>query len=226
MTGMAFENPLIIGASGGIGSAVAARLGRCGAVEPLSRARHGFDLLDEASIKCAAARLSGGTFDFIFIATGQLAADAGGPERSFREVDIEAMNALFAVNATGPALIIKHFAPLLDPDKRSVLAFLSARIGSIGDNRLGGWMSYRASKAALNQIVKCAAIEIARTRPEAIILALHPGTIETAMTRGHARGRYTASPDACAEQLLNVCERATPKMSGGFYAYDGSPIPW
>jgi NAD(P)-dependent dehydrogenase (short-subunit alcohol dehydrogenase family) len=109
---------------------------------------------------------------------------------------------------------------------RSEFAFLAARVGSIGDNRLGGWMSFRASKAALNQIVRCAAIEAVRGNPEAIVIALHPGTIDTAMTRDFARGRFTVSADACATALLDVIDRLDQGASGAFLAYDGTQIPW
>ncbi|NJL18651.1 MAG: SDR family oxidoreductase, partial [Nitrospira sp.] len=142
----------------------------------------------------AAARLAGRFFDLIFVATGILENDDARPEKSFAELSPEAMARVFAANAVGPALVFKHFAGLLPLKERSVIAVLSARVGSIGDNRLGGWMSYRASKAALNQIVRCAAIELKRTRPEAVALALHPGTIETALTEKYAKGRFTATP--------------------------------
>lgn len=192
----------------------------------LSRSADGFDLTDEASIASAAARLDGRSFDFIFIATGVLESGGARPEKSFAELAPEAMARVYAANAIGPALAFKHLAPLLPAKGRSVIAFLSARVGSIGDNRLGGWMSYRASKAALNQIVRCAAIELRRTRPEAIALTLHPGTIGTALTEKYAGGRFTATPEECAENLLRVCAFATPEMSGRFFDYDGAEIAW
>ncbi|MFN0023367.1 MAG: SDR family NAD(P)-dependent oxidoreductase [Parvularculaceae bacterium] len=218
-----FTSALVIGASGGIGAAIAQKLG---APARLSRREDGLDITDEGSVASAAKDLAGQEFDLIFVATGVLAAEGARPEKSFAEVEPESFARALAVNAIGPALVVKHFAPLLARKGHAVLAFLSARVGSIGDNRLGGWMSYRASKAALNQIVRCASVEIGRTRPGAVVLALHPGTIETALTRDHARGRYTATPDACAGQLLGVCASATPAMSGGFFAYDGAPIVW
>ncbi len=218
-----FTRALVIGASGGIGGAIAQHLD---APARLSRREDGFDITDEASIASAAKRFAGREFDLIFVATGVLASEGGRPEKAFAEFDPESFHRIITVNAVGPALVVKHFAPLLARNGPAVLGFLSARVGSIGDNRLGGWMSYRASTAALNQIVRCASVEIARARPEAVVLALHPGTIETALTRDHARGRYTATPDECAAQLLSVCASATPAMSGGFYAYDGAPIVW
>jgi NAD(P)-dependent dehydrogenase (short-subunit alcohol dehydrogenase family) len=217
---------LVIGASGGIGAALARRLAREGGVDTLSRTADGFDLADEGAIAEAAARLSERRYRIIVVATGILHSPGKRPEKSFAEIDPAGMGEVFRVNAIGPALIVRHFAPLLRDKAPSCLAFLSARVGSIGDNRLGGWMSYRASKAALNQIVRCAAIEIARTRPLAAVLALHPGTIETAMTLGHARGRFTASADDCADKLAALCLASTPEQSGRFLAYDGAEIDW
>lgn len=218
-----FSSPLIIGASGGIGAAVAERLP--GAVR-LSRRDDALDITDEASVRAAAARLNGASFDLIFVATGVLESEGARPEKSFAELSPEAMARVFAANAIGPALVFKYFAGLLPLKERGVIAFLSARVGSIGDNRLGGWMSYRASQAALNQIVRCAGAELKRTRPEAVALALHPGTIDTALTRKFAGGRFTAAPAECADNLLRVCATATPDMSGGFFAYDGAAIEW
>jgi NAD(P)-dependent dehydrogenase (short-subunit alcohol dehydrogenase family) len=223
---VSFSSPLVIGASGGIGAGVAAALERKAAVTRLSRRGDGFDITDEGSVAAAAARLESRRFDLIFVATGVLESAGARPEKSFAELDPAAMARVYAANALGPALVVKHFSPLLVAKERSVLAFLSARVGSIGDNRLGGWMSYRASKAALNQIVRCAAVELKRTRPEAIALALHPGTIDTALTKKYAGGRFTATPEECAENLLRVCAVATPEMSGRFYAYDGEAIEW
>ncbi|MFN3959188.1 MAG: SDR family NAD(P)-dependent oxidoreductase [Parvularculaceae bacterium] len=225
MTGFP-RSALVIGESGGIGGAVARRLEAAARVTRLSRRADEFDITSERSVAAAAARLQAERFDLIFVATGVLESAGAGPEKSFATLDPDAMARVYAVNAIGPALIVKHFAPLLPAKERSVIAFLSARVGSIGDNRLGGWMSYRASKAALNQIVRCASIELRRTRPEAIALALHPGTIDTALTRKYAGGRFTATPEECAENLLRLSTQATPEMSGRFFAYDGSEIAW
>ena len=136
------------------------------------------------------------------------------------------MAAQYALNAIGPALVLKHFASRLAKDRRAVIATLSARVGSIGDNRLGGWYGYRAAKAGLNQIVRTAAIEIARTRPRAIVLALHPGTVETALTAKYLGRRPAVTPDEAAANLLAVIAERTPQDSGGFFAWDGKPIPW
>ncbi len=217
---------LIIGDSGGIGGALAAALAARGAsVAGLSRRRDGFDLTDEATIARAAASVAG-PFELILDATGALEIDGRGPEKSLAALDPGAMAAQFAVNAIGPALLLKHLHPLLPKPGRGVFATLSARVGSIGDNRLGGWISYRAAKAALNQIVRTAAIEIARARPEAVVVALHPGTVATPLTTRHL-GRHSAiAPAEAASNLLAVIDRLGPADSGGFFAWDGTAIPW
>jgi len=223
------KTALVIGASGGIGRAVTAALTAdpgYGDVVAASRSEDGVDITDAASLDRFDAALGERAFDLIFIATGVLALDDAAPEKSFAAIEPGAMARIFAVNTIGVAQAIKFFGPRLRKDRRSVFAALSARVGSIGDNRLGGWMSYRASKAALNQILRCAAVELGRTSPQAIVAALHPGTIETDLTRRFARGRYTASPDEAAAQLLDVLDRLTPEQSGGFFAYDGEEIPW
>ena len=221
---------LVVGASGGIGAAAAELLRDepgCGGVETLSRRDDGLDLTEEGTIAAAAERLRDGTpFDLVFDATGALTIDGIGPEKTIRVLDPQAMAKQFAVNAIGPALIFKHFLPLLRRDRRAVFATLSARVGSIGDNRLGGWISYRASKAALNQIVRTTAIEAARTHPQAVIAALHPGTVATPLSAPYGAGRQRLSPDQSARMLLDVLDRLQPGESGRFFAYDGSEIEW
>lgn len=222
--GRDFGRALVFGASGGIGSALAEALSE-GDLTTLSRSRDGLDLTDEASIADAAAGLDG-EFDLILDATGGLEIGGAAPEKSLAEVDPAAMAAQFALNAIGPALLLKHFAPKLAPDRRAVFATLSARVGSIGDNRLGGWYGYRASKAALNQIVRCAAIEIARRRPKAVVLALHPGTVETGLTARYLGRHRAVAPAEAAANLLAVISALGPADSGGFFAWDGTAIPW
>jgi NAD(P)-dependent dehydrogenase (short-subunit alcohol dehydrogenase family) len=217
---------LVIGATGGIGAAMTRALEAAGAdVATLSRSGDGLDLTDEASIVRAAITLDG-PFDLIFDATGALVIDGAGPEKTIAAIDPAAMAAQFALNAIGPALLLKHLYPLLPKDRRAVFATLSARVGSIGDNGLGGWISYRASKSALNQIIRTAAIEIARKRPEAVVAALHPGTVRTDLTAKYAGNHPTVSPDEAAANLLVVIDGLTPEDTGGFFAWDGKPIPW
>jgi NAD(P)-dependent dehydrogenase (short-subunit alcohol dehydrogenase family) len=221
---MAFERVLLIGASGGIGSALADALAGTD-LTTLSRSVEGLVLTDEASVAAIAARIDG-PFDLIFDATGALEIDGIGPEKTLDEINPRAMAAQYAVNAIGPALLLKHFAPKLAKDRRSVFATLSARVGSIGDNRLGGWYGYRAAKAGRNQIVRTAAVEIARRRPQAIVLALHPGTVKTALTEKY-RGRYpVVTPAEAATNLLAVIAARGPEDSGGFFAWDGKKVPW
>ncbi|MEM9707003.1 MAG: SDR family NAD(P)-dependent oxidoreductase [Pseudomonadota bacterium] len=222
---------IIIGASGGIGAAIMRALetrGFDGPIVALSRSGDGLDITDEAAIAAAAETLKarGLSPTLIFDASGALEAAGKRPEKSFTELSPEAMAAAFAINASGPALLYKHFFALAPRRGRCVFATLSARVGSIGDNRLGGWISYRASKAALNQIIRCAAIEARRRNPESVVVALHPGTIETPLTQTYAGGRYTATADEAAEQLLGVLERLTPEQSGGFFDYAGEEIVW
>lgn len=224
---------LVIGASGGIGSAVMRALendSRCASVLRLSRRdTPGFDLCDEASVARQAKRIAAMAdegLDLIFNATGALEIDGAGPEKALRAIDAEAMRRQFEVNAIGPALLLKHFSPLLSRQRRSLFASLSARVGSIGDNRLGGWISYRAAKAAQNQIIRTAAIELGRTCPLAVVAALHPGTVATALSQPYRGSHASLEPDDAARRLLAVLDGLTGEQSGGFFAYDGSAIPW
>lgn len=227
----------MIGASGGIGRSVFDQLSRSERFERTvgwsRRPVDGFsqvDLTDEASIEVAAKGLaSGPPLRFVFVATGLLHADGLRPERGLRELDAEALARLFQVNAVGPALAAKHLLPLFPRDGRSVFAALSARVGSIGDNRLGGWHAYRASKAALNMLLRNAAIELARTHEQAVVALLHPGTVDTALSAPFQRnvpdGRLFDAAFS-AERLLAVLDGLTPADTGGFFAWDGAPIPW
>lgn len=222
---------LIIGASGGIGLAFYDLLRNdpaCPEVVALSRSTHGLDLTKEATIAAAAERLSaeGRSFDLVICATGALTINGIGPEKTIRAVTSEAMAAQFALNAIGPALVLRYFAPLLVKNRRALMGFLSARVGSIGDNRLGGWISYRASKAALNQIVRTGAIEIARTRPQSVVVGLHPGSVATSLSANFAAGHERFAPEESAGLLLNTLDSLSPDSNGGFFAYDGSVIEW
>ena len=190
----------------------------------LSRRDDGLDVTDPASV----ARLLGaleGPFSLVFVATGILAPDGERPEKSLSAIDPGAMAEVLAVNTIGPALILRELPRLLPRDRRSVTGVLTARVGSIGDNRMGGWYSYRASKAAANQIAHGAAIEIGRTHREAVIAALHPGTVETPFTADYPWHRKTSAQES-ARNLLTVLQRLTPAQSGGFYDYSGAEVPW
>ena len=224
---------LVIGASGGIGSAMVKRLGESGAfgrVIGLSRGSDpALDVTDAASIEAAAEAISEHEEDLrlVFDATGFLHDKNFQPEKTFRQLDPAHMAHAFAVNAIGPALLMKHFLPLLARDGKSVFATLSARVGSIGDNRLGGWYSYRASKAALNMLVRGASIELMRRNKQAICAALHPGTVDTDLSQPFAKkGLDVRSPDTAASDLLAVIGRLDADDSGGFIDYRGEPVPW
>ncbi len=214
----------VIGASGGIGAAFAAAL-TAGGTEVIALARADLDLEDEASIVAAAARV-GTPLDLVIVATGLLHGDGIAPEKAMRDLSAANLARYFAVNATGPALVAKHFLPLLARDRRAVFAALSARVGSISDNRLGGWYGYRASKAALNMLVRTLAIELARTRPEALCVALHPGTVDTRLSQPFQRGVPDLfTPERSAAAMLDVLATLTPADSGGCFAWDGTRVP-
>jgi NAD(P)-dependent dehydrogenase (short-subunit alcohol dehydrogenase family) len=217
---------LIIGASGGIGAALVAELaGRQVAVTGLSRSRDGLDVTDEDSVAAALGALEG-HFDLVVVATGALEIAGAEPEKTIRALSAQAMMDQFALNAVGPALVMKHAARLMPRDRRAVFAVLSARVGSIGDNRLGGWISYRAAKAAVNQIVHTGAVELARTHREAVCVALHPGTVQTAFTRKYLGRNPAVPPEEAARNLMAVIDGLRPDQSGGFFDWAGKSVPW
>lgn len=215
-------NVIIIGASGGIGGALADALEEEGtSVRRLSRPE--IDLADEGSIIAAAA--DAGSPDLVIVATGILHEAECGPEKSLRELDPVWLARQFAVNTIGPALVAKHFLPILPRTGRSVFAVLSARVGSITDNRLGGWYGYRASKAGLNQIVRTLAIEDKRRNDRGIVVALHPGTVDTKLSKPFQQsGRDLFKPDRAAVQLLDLIEGLRSQDSGKIFAWDGTEI--
>lgn len=217
---------LVIGASGGIGSAVYEQLQRDGWDSiGLSRSIDGFDMGNPASVERSMERLQG-TFELIFVTVGILAPLWGTPEKNLAAIKADDMARVFSVNTIGPALILRHVARLLPKNGRGVVAVLSARVGSIGDNQIGGWYSYRASKAALNQIVRGAAIELGRSHKQSVCVALHPGTVATAFTENYAGRHKTVAPEEAAANLLGVIAGLTPEQSGGFYDYAGQEIVW
>jgi NAD(P)-dependent dehydrogenase (short-subunit alcohol dehydrogenase family) len=219
------KEALVIGASGGIGAAIAADLAARGArVTALSRAHDGLDITDPESVARHLGPLTG-PFDTIVIATGILAPEGMSPEKALSQVTPAQMARTVAVNTLGPALLLAEALRLLPRDAPSRVGVLSARVGSIGDNRIGGWHSYRASKAALNQIIRGAAIEIGRKRKQACVVALHPGTVETDFTADYP-GHSKVTPREAARNLCDVLAGLTPEHTGRFFAYDGSEIAW
>ena len=216
---------LILGASGGIGGALAKACAARGEdVTALSRSKDGFDITSEDSV---AQHLAGlGPFDRIVVATGALEIDGAEPEKTVKAIRAKAMADQFALNAIGPALVLSHAHSLLPRDRRAVFAVLTARVGSIGDNRLGGWVSYRAAKAAANQILRTAAIELARSHRQAVCVALHPGTVATEFTAKYLGRHPAVPPEDAAANLLAVMDALTPDQTGHFFDWAGKPVPW
>jgi len=227
------SSAIVIGGTGGIGAAVVDHLTQSSQFQTvLSLGRStspALDLGDEASIAAAAghAKSSLSEIRLIFDATGFLHGNGIEPEKTWRNLSMEQMQHLFAINAAGPALVMKHFLPLLPREGKAVFATISAKVGSIGDNQIGGWYSYRASKAALNQFVRCAAIELRRKSPEAICVALHPGTVDTGLSKKFQKGvPKLLTPAQSAGALLSVLDGLGPEQSGEFFAYSGEQLPW
>lgn len=231
----------VFGASGGIGRALCEGLAAAGCTRIYAGSRSGtvpegsgfegfsFDLEDEASIAAAAAMMRETPPEWVIVATGVLTLpDGTGPERSYKRLEADTMAQVFAMNTIGPALIAKHMLPLMPRGAPFTFAALSARVGSISDNRLGGWHSYRASKAALNMLVKNFALEMARTHPDSVIVGLHPGTVDSALSApfqsGLAEGQLTA-PQVAAANLIAVLAQLAPAQSGRVFDFRGEEVP-
>ena len=223
------KRALVIGASGGIGRAIAEVLSTDDSyteLVSLSRVSEPpIDITNEDSVAKPAEMLDG-EFDLIFNATGFLSNNDIQPEKSLRAISVEKMSHLYAINTIGPVLLLKHFNRFLPKDRRGVFASLSARVGSIGDNKLGGWYAYRASKAAQNMVLKTASIEIARNRPQSIVVALHPGTVATALSDRFAGNRERLTPQESAKMMLGVIDTLKPSDTGSFFDYRGDRIEW
>ena len=228
---------VVIGAGGGIGAALVARLRAGGdAAEVIGLGRHttpALDYLDEASVQTAArwvaqrCAASGQSLRLLIVATGFLHGNAGQPERSFANLDAAYLQQVFAVNTLGPALVMKHFLPLMPRQGRCVAGFVSAKVGSIGDNALGGWYGYRASKAALNQLVKTASIEMTRRNKQSVCVALHPGTVDTALSQPFAKTGLIVRPASeAARDLLQVLDGLQAADTGCLVDYQGQKLPF
>jgi len=226
---------VVLGGTGGIGAALAEGLREQGHTVLAfgRRTVPALDYADEASVARVAQHIASEQertclpLRRLVVATGILHEGAVQPERSWNHLDAAALQRLFLVNTIGPALVMRHCLPLLPRQGRSVAAFISARVGSIGDNRLGGWYGYRASKAALNQLVHTAAIELARRSPKALCVALHPGTVDTALSQPFAKtGLDVRPPTVAAQELLQVMDTLPEGSNGGFFDHHGKDIPW
>lgn len=225
---------IVIGASGGIGRSFADAIEAEDTHDGVHRLARSFDgeayidIEDEASIAAAAARFADGPPpSLILVATGLLHDKQHGPEKSMRDLDGDWLARTFAVNASGPALVAKHFLPLMPRKARCVFAVLSARVGSITDNHLGGWYGYRASKAALNMLIRTLAIEHRRAQERSICVALHPGTVNTPLSapfQGNVPAKQLFEPSRAAVQLLDVIDDLKPADSGKIFAWDGEEI--
>jgi NAD(P)-dependent dehydrogenase (short-subunit alcohol dehydrogenase family) len=230
---------LVIGASGGLGAALRSSLASGGGFSKvLGLSRSGsldgaplLDITDEASISASADWLkdhcAAQPLRLVIVATGFLHEGGAGPERSLAHVDAAYLQRVMAVNAIGPALLLKHLAPLLPREGSVKIVFISAKVGSIGDNALGGWYGYRASKAALNQIVKTASIELVRRNKEVCCVALHPGTVETGLSEPFSKNGLNVRPaSVAAQEIASVVQRLGASDNGSFVDYQGQRLPW
>ena len=222
---------LVIGSSGAIGAAFVRALQatpECQEVMTLSRhTQPAFTLEDEASMAHAAAALqASGEFQLIVDATGVLSIDGRSPEKSLHALQDEALLRSYQLNAVGPALLVKHFVPLLSLGRRVVYAKLSARVGSISDNHKGGWYGYRAAKAGLNMLLQTAAIECARKRPDLVMAALQPGTVASALSQPFVAASDAFTPDASVAGMLHTLDSLPAQARAHFVDYRGQPIDW
>ncbi len=217
---------LVVGDTGGIGAALSIALGERGyAVTGVSRRSDGLDLTDENSVTRVMGGLEG-AFDRIFVATGALELAGVGPEKSLRGLEADQMMQQFALNAMGPALVLKHCVRVMSRTADCRFAVLSARVGSIGDNALGGWYSYRAAKAALNQLIHTGAIELARSHPQSVVVALHPGHVATPLSLKYGGNLPAVGTETSAKNLMTVLDSLTPAQTGGFFDWEGKVIQW
>jgi NAD(P)-dependent dehydrogenase (short-subunit alcohol dehydrogenase family) len=226
---------LVVGGTGGLGAALVQALrqdAQYSQVLSLGRSTTpALDYADEATLAASAhwvaTQCSDAPLRTVIVATGYLHTDGAGPERTWSQLDAQYLQRVMLVNAIGPALLVKHFAPLLARDRITRWAMVSAKVGSIGDNALGGWYGYRASKAALNQIVKTSAIEMARRCKLSVCVALHPGTVATALSEPFSKtGLNVRTAEVAAAEILQVVHALQPAQTGGFYDYRGEILPW
>ena len=226
-------NVAIIGANGGIGKALTQHVDTGNFTGTLLRfSRNGSTGIEDEDVVAEYAKQATkhGPLDAVIVATGVLHDDQGlRPEKRLADLNAANLARAFEVNAIGPALVTKHFLPLLRRDFKTVFVALSARVGSISDNRLGGWAAYRASKAALNMLLKTAAIEHLRSHPHSVVAGVHPGTVDTRLSAPfqiNVRPGQLFTAHRAARQIATVIDQLTPADSGGFFAWDGTPIEY
>ncbi len=223
---------VVIGNSGSIGSAIEKELSDQGFKNIIGFNRSSsprLDLLNEETIAQSAQFIKDQNIpvSLVFDATGLLHDDNNMPEKTYKNIDQIFMRKNFEINVMGPALIMKYFLPLLDKEEKSIFASISAKVGSISDNRYGGWYSYRASKAALNQMIKTASIEMKMKNQNAICLAIHPGTVESKLSKPFQKNDLTIqSPQKSASNIFKILTSSTSKDTGSFYNWDGKIIDW
>jgi len=223
---------VVIGNSGSIGSAIEKELSDQGFKNIIGFNRSSnprLDLLNEETIAQSAQFIKDKDIpvSLVFDATGLLHDDNNMPEKTYKNIDQIFMRKNFEINVMGPALIMKYFLPLLDKEEKSIFASISAKVGSISDNRYGGWYSYRASKAALNQMIKTASIEMKMKNLNAICLAIHPGTVESKLSKPFQKNDLTIqSPQESASNIFKILNSSTSKDTGSFYNWDGKIIDW
>ena len=184
---------------------------------------------EEIARQIAYIKAQENTLDLAINCVGVLHSDDLQPEKSLRQIDSVRLLQYFQVNSIPTVLLAKHLQPLLKKRERTVLASISAKVGSIGDNHLGGWYGYRASKAALNMFLKTIAIEYSRKNPHTIVAALHPGTTDTRLSKPFQKNvlpEKLFSVERTVHQLLAIINSLTEEDSGSFFSWDGSPLPW
>ena len=223
---------VIIGGTGAIGNAIAIEIGKLGFKEILkigTKTNPSIDFNDESTIIKTAEfiKKKNKPISILFDATGILHDENSMPEKTLKSIDIDFAKKNFLINSIGPALLIKHFAALLDSENKSVFATLSAKVGSISDNGYGGWYSYRASKAALNQLIKTASIEMKVKNKKAVFLALHPGTVKSNLSQPFQKANLKIQePEESAKHLVKILDSVDQSQTGKFFNWDGSELPW
>ena len=223
---------VIIGGTGAIGNAIAIEIGKLGFKEILkigTKTNPSIDFNDESTIIKTAEfiKKKNKPISILFDATGILHHENYMPEKTLKSIDIDFAKKNFLINSIGPALLIKHFAALLDSENKSVFATLSAKVGSISDNGYGGWYSYRASKAALNQLIKTASIEMKVKNKKAVFLALHPGTVKSNLSQPFQKANLKIQePEESAKHLVKILDSVDQSQTGKFFNWDGSELPW